>query len=184
MEIGKGYTAVEWREDLKKILRKSAEGSNHAVFLFTDTQIKEENFLEDISNLLNTGEVPNMFPIDEKNEICSKMRQIDKWVNGGCGYVFCMSMLCACSYVRMYVRISLSCLCAFVCLSATLCSYSTYVRMYVHTRVCLHVFSLMFTSLAHIPGNVTAPSRQMALQWHSGTSLLSERGSSFTLSWP
>ena len=46
----------------------------------TDTQIKEENFLEDIGNLLNTGEVPNMFPIDEKNEICSKMRQIDKSV--------------------------------------------------------------------------------------------------------
>ena len=48
--------------------------------MYTDTQIKEENFLEDIGNLLNTGEVPNMFPIDEKNEICSKMRQIDKSV--------------------------------------------------------------------------------------------------------
>ena len=46
--------------------------------MFPDTQIKEENFLEDVGNLLNTGEVPNMFPIDEKNEICSKMRQIDK----------------------------------------------------------------------------------------------------------
>lgn len=83
---------------MKKIFRKSAEGDSHAVFLFTgehidtdtqilllysmfpDTQIKEENFLEDIGNLLNTGEVPNMFPIDEKNEICSKMRQIDKLV--------------------------------------------------------------------------------------------------------
>lgn len=80
MEIGKGYTSVEWREDLKKVLRKSAEGSSNAVFLFSDTQIKEESFLEDISNLLNSGEVPNMFPIDEKNEICSKMRQIDKSV--------------------------------------------------------------------------------------------------------
>ncbi len=78
VELGKGYTSVEWREDLKKILRKGAEGPQPAVFLFTDTQIKEENFLEDIGNLLNTGEVPNMFPIDEKNDICSKMRQIDK----------------------------------------------------------------------------------------------------------
>ena len=51
-----------------------------------DTQIKEENFLEDIGNLLNTGEVPNMFPIDEKNEICSKMRQIDKSVIIGLMY--------------------------------------------------------------------------------------------------
>ncbi len=63
---------------MKKILRKGAEGENHAVFLFTDTQIKQESFLEDISNLLNSGEVPNMFPIDEKTEICEKMRQIDK----------------------------------------------------------------------------------------------------------
>lgn len=63
---------------MKKILRRAAEGSSSAVFLFTDTQIKQESFLEDISNLLNSGEVPNMFPIDERNEICDKMRQIDK----------------------------------------------------------------------------------------------------------
>lgn len=48
------------------------------MFLFTDTQIKEEAFLEDINNLLNAGEVPNIFAADEKQEIINKMRQLDK----------------------------------------------------------------------------------------------------------
>ena len=39
------------------------------VFLITDTQIKEESFLEDIDSLLNSGEVPNIFAADEKSEI-------------------------------------------------------------------------------------------------------------------
>lgn len=41
-------------------------------------QIKQENFLEDINNLLNSGEVPNLFPQDEKAEVCEKMRQLDR----------------------------------------------------------------------------------------------------------
>ena len=39
------------------------------VFLLTDTQIKEESFLEDVDSLLNTGEVPMLFAADEKAEL-------------------------------------------------------------------------------------------------------------------
>jgi hypothetical protein len=30
------------------------------------SQIADESFLEDINNILNSGEVPNMFPSDER----------------------------------------------------------------------------------------------------------------------
>lgn len=39
-------------------------------FLFSDTQIVNESFVEDINNMLNSGEVPNIFPNDERVAIC------------------------------------------------------------------------------------------------------------------
>lgn len=78
VEILRQYGAAEWHEDIKLYLRKISGGELHGVFLFTDNQIKQESFLEDINNLLNTGEVPNLFTAEEKLEICEKMRQIDR----------------------------------------------------------------------------------------------------------
>ncbi|TWW56799.1 Dynein heavy chain 7, axonemal [Takifugu flavidus] len=68
-EISKSYGMTEWRDDLKMLLKNAGVKGQKTVFLLTDTQIKDEAFLEDVDSILNTGEVPNLFAMDEKQEI-------------------------------------------------------------------------------------------------------------------
>lgn len=51
------------------VLKQAGVKGEKTVFLLTDAQIKEEAFLEDLDSVLNTGEVPNIFAVDEKQEI-------------------------------------------------------------------------------------------------------------------
>lgn len=73
IEISKSYGMIEWREDLQRLLFKAGAKGLQTVFLFSDTQLKKESFLEDINNILNTGEVPNLFPPDEVENIISEL---------------------------------------------------------------------------------------------------------------
>ena len=57
MESSQTYGLTEWREDLKRLLLGSGLDGKHTAFVFTDSQLRHEAFLEDINSLLNTGEV-------------------------------------------------------------------------------------------------------------------------------
>ena len=48
------------------------------VFLLSDTQIVSESFLEDVNNILNSGEVPNLYAADEVERIVSAVRPLAK----------------------------------------------------------------------------------------------------------
>lgn len=53
----------------QNLLKNAGVKGLKTVFIITDAQIKEESFLEDVDSVLNTGEVPNIFAADEKQEI-------------------------------------------------------------------------------------------------------------------
>jgi dynein heavy chain len=76
IELTRTYAETEWREDLKKLYRTAGVDGKNTVFLLSDTQIKLETFLEDINNILNSGEVPNLFEFDEREKILGELRPI------------------------------------------------------------------------------------------------------------
>ena len=75
IEIVKNYRDKEFHEDIRTLLKKCALDEETVQFLFSDTQIVKETFLEDINNLLNSGEIPNLFPPDEKAAIIEELTE-------------------------------------------------------------------------------------------------------------
>ncbi|XP_021099656.1 dynein heavy chain 1, axonemal isoform X2 [Heterocephalus glaber] len=74
IELSKNYGMSEWREDVKKALLKAGLQNLPITFLLSDTQIKNESFLEDINNILNSGDIPNLYNLDEQDQIVNAMR--------------------------------------------------------------------------------------------------------------
>eukprot|EP00698_Gefionella_okellyi_P007648 TRINITY_DN186_c0_g2_i1.p1 TRINITY_DN186_c0_g2~~TRINITY_DN186_c0_g2_i1.p1 ORF type:complete len:2597 (+),score=793.21 TRINITY_DN186_c0_g2_i1:164-7954(+) len=74
IEVTKSYNTDAFKEDIKKVLLIAGVKSEPIVFLFTDTQIVKESFLEDVNNILNSGEVPNLWANDEMERIIADVR--------------------------------------------------------------------------------------------------------------
>ncbi|VCW69734.1 unnamed protein product [Gulo gulo] len=74
IELSRGYNYDSFHEDLRKLYRLAGIDDRNMVFLFTDTQIVVEEFLEDINNILNSGEVPNLFEKDELEQVLAATR--------------------------------------------------------------------------------------------------------------
>uniref|UniRef100_A0A6I8NCS1 Dynein axonemal heavy chain 6 n=1 Tax=Ornithorhynchus anatinus TaxID=9258 RepID=A0A6I8NCS1_ORNAN len=74
IELSRGYNYESFHEDLRKLYTMAGIDGQDMVFLFTDTQIVVEEFLEDINNILNSGEVPNLFEKDELEHVLAATR--------------------------------------------------------------------------------------------------------------
>ena len=78
IEITRGYGVKEFHEDLIKIMIGAGTKQKDVVFLFSDTQIVRESFLEDVNNLLNSGSIPNLYAPDEIEQIINGTRAAAK----------------------------------------------------------------------------------------------------------
>eukprot|EP00667_Euglena_gracilis_P000033 EG_transcript_33 len=74
--LSKSYGRDAWRDDMRVMLRQAGAAGQPTVFLFMDSQIMDESFLEDISNILNTGEIPNLYPAEDVEGLTEAVKGI------------------------------------------------------------------------------------------------------------
>lgn len=69
VEITKNFGTDQFREFIKELMFSSGIDGINLCLVLTDTQIVKESFLEDINNILNTGDVPNLFLPEDYDKI-------------------------------------------------------------------------------------------------------------------
>ena len=50
---------------MKSVLEMCGRDGKNVSFIFTDAHVVHESFLEDINNLINSGEVPNLWDAEK-----------------------------------------------------------------------------------------------------------------------
>ena len=63
--LTKSYNLASLYEDIKELYVSAGKERKNTTFLFTDSEIKDEMFLEAINNILMTGQIPGLFAKDE-----------------------------------------------------------------------------------------------------------------------
>ncbi|XP_048524356.1 dynein axonemal heavy chain 2 [Dendroctonus ponderosae] len=73
ISVTRSYKTVEFKEDLKTLYGLAGVALKETSFLFNDTQVTDESFLEIINNMLSSGEVANLYKPDEFEDVKNKL---------------------------------------------------------------------------------------------------------------
>ncbi|KAF1374278.1 hypothetical protein PFLUV_G00248290 [Perca fluviatilis] len=72
--LRKGYSIADLKSDLASLYIKAGVKNIGTVFLMTDAQVADEKFLVLVNDLLASGEIPDLFPDDEVENIIGSVR--------------------------------------------------------------------------------------------------------------
>ncbi|EDQ85634.1 uncharacterized protein MONBRDRAFT_38754 [Monosiga brevicollis MX1] len=78
IQLSRSYNTNNLLEDIKVLYNIAGVQGKGLTFVMTDNEIKQEEFLESINNLLATGEIGGLFARDEIDEICGELTPIMK----------------------------------------------------------------------------------------------------------
>jgi len=85
LEVTKGFQLKQFRDFIKNMYEMSAyKGKNKlkSVFIFSDNDVVQESFLEDVNNQLSAGTVPNLYLPDEIAKVREECRKPYKLAGG------------------------------------------------------------------------------------------------------
>lgn len=81
LRIEQNYNIKSWKEDIKNALKSAGGLGLQTVLLLSEKQLNHESFFTDIDYMLNSGDVPNLWPIDEKQELLEMVRLVSQGGN-------------------------------------------------------------------------------------------------------
>ncbi|KAL7306261.1 hypothetical protein TKK_0001695 [Trichogramma kaykai] len=76
--LTRNYNIQNLMEDLRYLYRLAGANGKGVTFILTDNDIRNEEFLESINNILSVGEIANLYPKDELDDILNLMIPIMK----------------------------------------------------------------------------------------------------------
>lgn len=68
----------DWRDDLKTCLMKCGLEEKVQTFLLEDSQVTHEAMMEDINNVLNYGDLPNLYKKEDMEEILNSCKSVGR----------------------------------------------------------------------------------------------------------
>jgi dynein heavy chain, axonemal len=74
ISINKSYNMGSFMEDVSSLFRATGQRGEGVTWIFTESHIPDESFLEVINSILMSGQVNNLFPKDELNLMVADLR--------------------------------------------------------------------------------------------------------------